>query len=156
MPGFGLGDLVTARIDVNDIVGGISEMEEDGVGMAAGASPTEAREDLAGGKFGVLGVRGEDADGAAEGVPSGKDAVLVVEAVGEPFAEPDGIDRPAVVAAGAVGDDGPGMAEGGSERGGVFDGVIEQLLGAGFGHAVLCGESSGAVFGLGACGWVSG
>ena len=70
---------------------------------------------------------------------AGPEFVLVMEAMGEPFAETGGSNRRTVVVAWAVGDYGPGVAEGGGERGCEFQGVVEELFGAGFGFVQRSG-----------------
>jgi hypothetical protein len=74
------------------------------------------------------GVRLEDADGVAEGVVGGEDAVFVLEAVGEPFAEAVGDDGAGFVGEGAGGERGPGVTGFGGEGGGVAHGVVEDLF----------------------------
>ncbi len=80
----------------------------------------------------------EQGDGVAEGMGGGEDAVLVVEAVGEPFAEAGGGQGEGLVGAGAGGDGGPGVAELGGEGGGEAHGVVEDLFGEADGAGHIC------------------
>src|SRR5205823_9428197 len=88
-------------------------------------------------------------EGAVDGVAAGEESMFVVESAGEPGAEASREDGPTVVAGGAVGHDGPGVPEGGGEGGNEFDGVVEELLGAGFvGHSGLLGSGHSALTSL--------
>src|SRR5258708_4924626 len=78
----------------------------------------------------------DHAEGVAEGVLAGEDAVLGMEAVGEPVAELGGGDGPSLVCDGSSGDGSPGGAGFGGEWGYEPDGVFVDLFGQGMGHFV--------------------
>jgi hypothetical protein len=120
--------------DFEDVVVGVSEVEEDGVRGARRAGVFEAGEDLGGGEWGVAGVGGEDGDGGIEGVAAGVEGVVIEESLGEPFAEVAGVEGVGVVARESVGDDGPGLSGSGVERCCVLECVVVELFGSGFMH----------------------
>src|SRR5208283_5288814 len=134
VPGLGADDVMTVGRDFDELLIGVGEMEEDGLGGAAISTGTDAGEDFADGEVAVGGARFERADGGLHGLLAGEDAAFLVKAVGEPVAECSGGDGPTVIASSAVGNDGPGVSEGGAEGGGEFECVVEDLFGAGFGH----------------------
>ena len=90
------------------------------------------------------------------GVGGGEEFVFAVEGVGEPVAEEDGADGKDFLDEGSGGVDGARESFVGSAGGGVFEGVGEDLLGAG-GFAVdQHGDFSFAREGCGTEGWVGG
>ena len=83
-----------------------------------------------------MGVRRKRADGGVHGMAAWVQTVLVMEATGEPFAEAFRSNGQAVIPHGTVGNDGPGLTEGSAQRGGEFQGMVEELFGSGFVHKV--------------------
>ncbi len=104
---------MAAGRDLDNLFGSVGEMDEDRLRVAMMAVKSNAREDLRGGKFGVVSVGGEHLNGAVEGVYAGEEFMLTMEAMGEPFAEARRADGRAVIAVVAARDDGPGVAKGG-------------------------------------------
>ena len=135
-----------AARNLDDLFSGVGEMDENRLRVEMVALESDAGEDLRDGEFGVVGVGGEHANGAVEGVDAGEESELAVKAVGEPFAETGGVNGPAVIAGEAVGDDGPGVAEGGGEWGRETEGMIEDLFGAGGVHCFLVREFRRSTF----------
>jgi hypothetical protein len=120
----------------NRLVIFVGEVEEDGLRAAGVAGESDAGEDLAGGEVAEARAGSEHGDGAVECVAAGEDSVFVLEVVSEPFAEAARVDGPAVIVEESLGDDGPGVAEGGVKRGRVFERVVEDLFGSGFLHKI--------------------
>src|SRR5581483_1105327 len=134
------GDGESIGVDLDDFVRRIGEVDADGLWAKRIAVTGNAREDLALRLSGVARVGVEHADGVADGVVGGIDAVLGVEGVSEPIAEAGGGERAGLVCEGAGGDGGPSVAGFGGEGGGQPDGVVEYLFGDGgdlLGHFLL-------------------
>ena len=101
-----------------DFACGVGEIDCDRAGGEGIAGAADPGEDFVASVVAEAGMGLEDADGVAHGVVGGEDAVLVLEAVGEPLAKTVGCDGAGFVCHGASGDGSPGVAGFGCEWGG--------------------------------------
>jgi hypothetical protein len=123
------GDAPILGCDFDDLARGIGEIDGDGARGERVAGEADAGEDFVARTVAEAGVGLKEADGVAHGVVGGEDAVLDLEAVGQPFAETVGCDGAGFVGEGGGRDGDPGVAGFGCERGGESHGVLEDLLG---------------------------
>jgi len=80
-------DLATLGGDFEDVMGGIGQIEENGVGVAGIAAVADAGEDFDRGRARLVGVGGEHTDGVGERGLRREDFVFAVEVDGQVFAK---------------------------------------------------------------------